>query len=1009
MNPRPFLKICALTLVLAGLPASRALAQTTPTGTLTGQASDSQGGLLPGVTVTATSPSLQGERTAVTSKNGDYIIPFLPAGEYNVAFALSGFQTSTQQVRVQLAERVSVNAKLSPAGVTEQLTVTAEAPSDFTSSASAASSYKSEMIDRLPVGRDINGAVLLAPGTADTGPDRNGGGQILFSGAMAHEGLFLVNGVVVNETLRGQVSTDHLTGGVFIEDAIEETKVTTAAISAEFGRFNGGVANTITKSGGNEFTGSFRTSFTNDKWRALTPFEEGRSEDRRVSKIVPTYEATFGGPILRDKLWFFAAGRMKKDEASQTTFFTNIAYNNKVDDRRFEGKLTYAISSKHSLKGSYIKRTRDEFNNVFGDVMDTASFYDNKTPENLLAVNYTGIVSPKFFVEAQFSRRQNFFIGSGSRFTDIQKGTMILDRSRGSARWNSPTFCAVCGLSEADIAAGKLNQEFRGNKNAVVKGSYFLSTSSLGSHSMVFGGDAFQDKRQNDNYQSGSGFRLFANNTIFRGNNLYPVVIPGTSNTQTSAAYILWNPLPESSKGSRLRTYSAFFNDAWRLSGRWSFNVGVRWDKVDEKDQGGNQVANGSTFSPRLSASFDPKGDGKWTVNAGFARYVMGVTSGIADSGSGAGRTSTFRYVYRGPAINADLNTPNPVSAADALKTVFDWFYANGGTDRPFRDNPTYAGLSTKVGENISLPSAWEGSLGLAGRLGERGSFRIDGIYRNYDNFYANSVLPGRTVTAPNGRVLDLTLVETTNLLERKYKAIQSQIQYRIREHLTLGGNYTLSNAYGNVEGETAGSGPVSDDILGYREYKDISWNRPIGDLSIDQRHKLRLWANYDADLKGAGRLNIGALQRLNSGTPYSSNTAIDTRPYVNNPGYQTPDGSIQYYFGGRGNFKTDTIWSTDLSFNYTLPVGVVKKGQLFARFVMANVFNNAGQDSPGNQTVFTASNQNAARSLQAFNPFTDKPVEGVNYELAPTFGQPLTAGDYQAPRSYYVALGFRF
>ena len=1003
------LRFLAVVCIAPALMIPTAHAQTTPTGSITGHVIDAQGGVLPSATVTVSSPSLQGTRNATTSANGDYILPFLPAGEYTVVIGMSGFQTHTQRIRVQLAETVPLNAKLSVSGVSEQVTVTAEAPRDFTSSPTTASSYKSEMMDRLPVGRDVNGAVLLAPGTADTGPERNGGGQILFSGAMAHEGLFLINGVVANETLRGQVSTDHLTGGVFIEDAIEETKVSTGAISAEYGRFNGGVANTITKSGGNEFSGSFRTTFTNDTWRSLTPFEKGLAEDPRVRKVVPTYEATFGGPFIKDKLWFFGAARFKKDEVSQTTFFTNIAYDDKVDDKRYEGKLTYALSPRHTFKGSYIKRTRDEVNNVFGSVMDLASAYDNKTPENLLSVNYTGIISPRFFVEAQFSRRQNFFTGSGSRFTDLVKGTMILDRSRGSARWNSPTFCAVCGLSEADISAGKLNQEFRGNRNAVVKGSYFVSTSGWGSHSLVFGADAFQDRRKNDNYQSGSGFRLFANNTIFRGNTLYPVVIPGTSDTQTSAAYLLWNPLPESSKGSRLRTYSGFFNDAWRLSDRWSFNVGVRWDKVDERDQGGNQVANGSTFSPRLSASFDPTSKGRYVVNLGLARYVMGVTSGIADSGSGAGRTSTFRYVYRGPAINTDLNTPNPVSAADALKTVFNWFYANGGTDRPFRDNPTYAGLSTKVGSNISLPSAWEGTLGLAGTLGSKGSFRVDGIYRNYNNFYANSVIPSRTVTAPNGRALDLTFVETTNILDRKYKAIQSQLQYRFTADLTLGGNYTLSNASGNVEGETAGSGPVTDDVLAYREYSDLSWSKPIGDLNIDQRHKLRLWSNYNASLGRAGRLNIGLLQRLTSGSPYSSNAAIDTRPYVTNPGYQTPAGSTQYYFGGRGNFRTDTVWATDLSLNYNLPVGLSKKSDFFARFIMSNLFNNAARDSPGNQDVFTASNQNAAGTLKAFNPFTDKPVAGVNFELSPNFGKPLTAGDYQPPRSYHFAVGFRF
>jgi len=990
-----------LTLLVAStLLAAGASAQTTPTGTLTGRAADAQGGILPGVTVSVSSPSLQGTRSAVTSANGDYIIPFLPAGEYQVVFELSGFQPLTRKVRVQVAETLKVDAQLAVAGVTEQVTVSAEAPADFTQSATAASSYKAEMIDRLPVGRDIRGAVLLAPGTTDNGP----GGNVTFSGAMSYEGLFLINGVVSNETLRNQSTL------LFIEDAVEETKTSTAAISAEYGRFSGGVANMITKSGGNEFSGSFRTTFINDNWRSLTPYEAGLAEDPRIDKVVPTYEVTLGGPILKDKLWFFGAGRYEKNEDSATTFFTDIAYPNTVDDKRYEGKLTYAINPKHTLKGSYIKRNRKETNNTFGDVMDRDSFYDNEEPTSLMSANYTGILSSKFFVEAQYSRRTLSFIGSGSRFTDIERGTMILDRSRGSVRWNSPTFCAVCGLTEEQIAAGELNEEKRNNQNVILKGSYFLSTDSSGSHNIVAGFDAFEDSRQNDNYQSGSGYRLYANNTIFRGETLYPVVVPGTSNTQTSAAYILYNPLGESSEGSQLRTYSAFLNDAWRLNDKWSFNVGVRFDKVDESDQSGTTVANGSEFSPRLSASFDPKGDGQWTVNAGFARYVMPLTQGIADLGSGAGRTSSFRYVYRGPAINTDLNTPNPVPAHDALRTVFDWFFANGGPDGvPLRDNPTYAGVNRKVGEGIDVPSTWEYSLGFGGQLGTKGSFRIDGVYRDYDNFYTDQILPGVTVADPTGRRFDLATVVSTNDLDRKYKALMGQIQYRFFEALTLGGNYTLSQSYGNVNNENSGSGPIQDDYLSYVEYKDYSWNSPVGDLSIDQRHKLRLWASYDLKFGKAGRASIGVLESINSGQPYSADATIDTRPYVTNPGYLSPDSTTTYYFGGRGGFKTDTVSFTDISLNYYLPVGITKKSELFARVIVDNLFNQSAQDSSGNETVYTFGNQNPARTMQSFNPFTTQPVEGVHYELGPDFGRPLAASDYQSPRTFQFAVGFRF
>jgi Carboxypeptidase regulatory-like domain len=94
--------------------------------------------------------------------------------------------------------------------------------------------------------------------------------------------------VVVNETVRGTARD------LFIEDSIEETKTSTSGISAEFGRFSGGVVSTITKSGGNSMGGSFRSTMNNEKWRAQTPFEAGLASDPRVAKVTPTYEATLG-------------------------------------------------------------------------------------------------------------------------------------------------------------------------------------------------------------------------------------------------------------------------------------------------------------------------------------------------------------------------------------------------------------------------------------------------------------------------------------------------------------------------------------------------------------------------------------------------------------------------------------------------------------------------------------------------------------------------------------------
>jgi outer membrane receptor for ferrienterochelin and colicin len=990
-----------IVLVLMLALAAAAAAQTTPTGTVTGKVVDPEDLVLPGVTVTVSSSALQGTRAAVSSANGDYIIPFLPAGDYKVVFELAGFAAQEKAVRIQVAETATLNAQMTIGALAETVTVSAEATqADFTNTSTVAASYRSDLIDTLPVGRGIEGAVLLAPGTAGTGPN----GNVTFSGAMSYEGLFLLNGVVLNETLRGQ------SRALFIEDAIEETKTSTGTISAEYGRFAGGVANTITKSGGNTFSGSFRLTLNNDSWTGLTPYDETLTTgDPRSDQLLPTYEVTAGGPIMRNRLWFFTAYRYNENENGNTTRYTNIPFTTVTSDQRIEGKGTWSITSNHSVKAGYTYKNlkADDTYYTSSVIMDLASLYDNETPEKLTSVNYTGVLKPNFFVEGQYSRRQLSFIGTGSRYTSIEQGTIIFDRSRSSSRWNAPTFCAVCNAPE-----GKLNEEKRNNQNIIAKASYYWSTQSTGAHTIVFGGDFYEDSRKNDNWQSGSGYRLYANNTIFRGTGadtkLYPVVNPGATTTSSSAAYIMWNPIFNTSQGSKIRTYSGFFNDSWRFNDHFTFNLGVRFDKSNAKDQAGLKVIDDQVWSPRLAVTWSPKANGVWTLNSGVARYAMSATSAMVDIGSTAGRQSTFRYVYQGPAINQDPNAANLVSGPDALKIVFDWFNANGGTTRPLRDSPTYAGVNRRVGPDVTTPSSWEYMVGVARQLGARGSVRVDGIFRSYRDFYAEKrdTTTGK-VADPGGNQFDLGILVNSNGLERTYKALQTQIQYRFTPDFQLGGNYTLSQSNGNFNGETASDGPVTGDLLSYPEYRQAAWNYPVGDLSIDQRHKLRLWLNYGLQFGKLGRVDFGLLENVTAGQPASKDAGITMlSSYVANPGYLTPPTTVTYYFGGRGSYYSDTLVSTDLSINYTLPFRALgPKAQFFFRFVMDNLFNADAIDGP-NGTVLTNATDT---TLQAFNPFITTPVEGVHYRLGPDFGKAISSGAYQTPRSFYMSGGFRF
>ena len=281
----------ALAVLLAAAPAS---AQAT-SGTITGRVIDNQNLAVPGVTVTVEGPNLQGALSAVTSENGDYILPQLPPGTYTVTFTLSGFGRQQRTIAVAPTQTVPLNVTLGVASLDETVNVVGKSADVLTQTAQVATNFQQELIAMLPTNRDINAVLLMAPAVHPSGP----GGNFSIAGAMSYESLYLVNGVTVNENLRGQAFN------IYIEDAIQETTVATDGVSAEFGRFSGGLVNVITKSGGNLFSGSFRESLFNDNWRSLVSRQR---QLRRAGRGRDDADVQYGGLAERRpgrRSWLF--------------------------------------------------------------------------------------------------------------------------------------------------------------------------------------------------------------------------------------------------------------------------------------------------------------------------------------------------------------------------------------------------------------------------------------------------------------------------------------------------------------------------------------------------------------------------------------------------------------------------------------------------------------------------------------------------------------------------------
>ena len=208
--------------------------------------------------------------------------------------------------------QVTQNVTLPTGALTESIQVVAETPSVIATPTVGANIRKEE-IDALATPRTIQGIATLRPNVTERSPNA---GQVVINGAFAWDNVFMINGVDVNDNLFAQPQN------LFIEDAIEETTVLTSGISAEYGRFSGGVVNAVTKSGGNTFSGSYRVNLLNPSWtrgdavRALG-HQPGTGAAKPVTeyldKLQSIHEGTFGGPIVRDRLWFFARRPLPED------------------------------------------------------------------------------------------------------------------------------------------------------------------------------------------------------------------------------------------------------------------------------------------------------------------------------------------------------------------------------------------------------------------------------------------------------------------------------------------------------------------------------------------------------------------------------------------------------------------------------------------------------------------------------------------------------------------------
>ncbi|HCZ33394.1 MAG TPA: hypothetical protein DHV93_08035 [Holophagaceae bacterium] len=950
-----------LTALLA-LGSVAALAQGTQTASMAGTVVDTSGAPIAGVLIRLTSPALQGARTYTTDATGRFVVRLLPPGFYTVQLSKDGLET--RKITEQLGIDQSFNPKVTMNKVGGAVVeVIAAAPAVDKTDVKTASNYRNDTVDLLPNARSMEGVALLTPGVT-TGV----GGRVQVRGAMTSGNLYLLDG-------QNMADNAYNTRGVrTIDDAIEETQVITGAMSAEYGDVDGGVINSITRSGGNEFSGSLRWELGNAAWNATAP-----TQDRtKINNVLNEEKTLFlSGPILKDKLWF-AASYFETEQANAGAITINqqdvyglwpsgtnlngpeglnAGYTTTSAEIRRQAKLTWAINQDHTLIASFMNSRTDQGNRNYS-AAELRSLVPQVNTSELLSLTWRSAWAANFTTELR----------GGTKKQNLSAG--------GSTNGQSPFYdYGVGGYSNNGIFNNSDGGDQRDNLTLNFKASLFWD--AAGSHQTDFGIDYYEGKRQAKNEQTPSGY-------IFG-------VIGLNLATRQAYGIDVWT-FQSGTGAAKNFSYGLYVNDKWSLDQHWNFQLGLRFDKYDAENEDGTSTAGATGLSPRLGLKYDLFGDSKHIFGLSFARYNAKVLEGITNSVTSQGNPTEIDYAYTGPFAPASL---------DDLQNLAN--YDIGGVPTYYSDPK----LNVRLNDDLKAPTVDEVQASYAysfnyGGIGD-GYVKLTGVYKKWKNLIDYSAGNDGTVADPTGNPIYLRVWDNNENATRKYQGLELEGQFNRNEWNFLG-NITWSELKGNYEGEgssTPARGEGLDNFTtqdGVYMY-DNNWTSPEGYLAGHQPIRMRITGNRTFT-NAFGKTSVGLVYRFDSGSHFSHARSI-TRARVN-PGLSDQWGrtTTQYMNQERGTGVYNASSYLDLALTHDFPLFKVagKDVTAFGKVVIGNVLNH--QQLVTFSTAYNAATGTYGTANGGFNS---------PWVPAASFGKPTSYLSYGAPRTITASAGFRF
>ena len=945
-------RLAACLLVLA---ATLSLSAQTTTGIVFGDVVDSSGAVLAGVRVQLIQPATGVSRETRTTSLGSFEFAGLQPAEYVLAVESPGFRPVKRSgVIVPIQGRIKVDIQMEVGAVSESITVTDSGPIVHPGEYAIQVVIDNRLVRELPLKtRDFMDLALLVPGVVlDQSSIRNGSTEsISFFGLEEAYKTVWLEGVDFND--------EATTGGTNISpaartrlglEAIQEFKVMTTGYSAEFGRTAAGAVNVILKSGGNDVRGN-AFYFLRDDSFDKPAFQINGGVAQPGTNVPPfrrqQYGGTFGGPLARDRAFYFASiERQTARDSAQVTIPASVkafvdslgmGYDtSSVVPRTREqvnatGKITLKINPSHKLDATYLYDDDNDVNKNVGGSIAADRGFDDLNSSYFATASLTSVISPALVNELRVNR-------------SIQRLMRTIPASS--------HFLPGLDFPSVRIGTdGAASPQGRTQKNWIIANT---TSYHSGRHSLKWGGEINQVRAP------------VLTNENFNGNYRFPRDVPPFTPDRYIAGFNLQFARGDSPNAAYttlfrdMNMFALFINDTWRVRRQLTLSLGLRYDlRVLRGDLGGPDAFDqpgfsrerpeeawlnvafgraGSTgiqawrpvpndtldLSPRIGLSWDLRGDGKSLIRASYGLFHDRITSLSLRSAVNSYNGLNIQSVE---VLNPSFFPQVPNAASLPAAAINSSTVPSPDGDTPYTQQAN-VGFAYALSTNTAVSADFTHMLGL--------NFQM---IRN-----ANAPLPleltgGARVCPYADRFVakglsDCFQMQIQNDQSNRIhlNALSLRLERRFSNRIAFNANYTLGSVKSWSTG-TFGTTPTS----AYSKFKELDF----GPYDNDVRHRFSGNVTYQLPLD----FNIGAIVTANSAPPYNHTTGGDTnRDFVIN---DRPQG-VRF-----NSLRGDSFFTTDLRLSKKFHLSETRNVEFL--WEMFNLFNTANlTDFNGNQSALT-------------------------------------------------------